>query len=62
MTPAGHLILVSGYFQCADRIEPYLLHLQTIINEFQGEEFLIIIDANAHSHRWYSKEEDQKGS
>lgn len=44
-TPAGQLILASGYFQCADKIDPYLLHLQNIMDDFQGEEILISIDA-----------------
>lgn len=34
--------------------------LQSIIDDVRGEEWLISIDANAHSHDWYSKEEDEK--
>lgn len=60
-TPPGQLILVSGYFQCADKIDPYLLHLQNVLDDFKGEEILISIDANAHFHQWYSDEDDQKG-
>lgn len=60
-TPAGQLILVSGYFQCADQIDPYLIHLQNILDDFKGEEILISIDASAHFHLWYSNEDDQKG-
>lgn len=60
-TPAGQLILVSGYFQCADKIDPYLLHQQNILDDFKGEEILISIDASAHFHQWYSNEDDQKG-
>lgn len=59
--PTGYLNLVSGYFQCAEGINPYLQHLQTILDTLQGEEVLICIDSNAHSQLWFSKEEDQKG-
>lgn len=60
--PTGYLNLVSGYFQCAERIDPFLQHLLSILNDLQGEEVLISIDSNAHSQLWFWEEEDQKGS
>lgn len=60
-TAIGFINLVSGYSQCAQQIEPYLDTLQSIIDDVRGEELLISIDANAHSHDWYSKEEGEKG-
>lgn len=60
-TAIGSINLVSGYFQCAHPIDPYLDTLQSIIDDLRGEELLISIDSNAHSHDWFSKEEDEKG-
>lgn len=57
----GYLNLMLGYFQCALAIEPFLDHLQDVINETHGEELIICVDANAHSPMWYANEEYEKG-
>lgn len=59
-TPIGYINLISGYFQCAYQIDPFLDTLQSIIDGVRGEEVLICIDANAHSPDLFSKEEDEK--
>lgn len=59
-TLTGRLNLISGYFQCAHEVEPYLQHLQSVIDEVRGEDVLICIDSNAHSPEKYSGEEDEK--
>lgn len=59
-TLTGRLNLISGYFQFAHEVEPYL-HLQSVIDEVRGKEALICIDSNAHSPEWYSGEEYEKG-
>lgn len=56
----GYLNLMLGYFQCALAIEPFLDHLQEVINESRGEELIICVDAKAHSPMWYANEEDEK--
>lgn len=53
--------IVSGYFQCAEPIEPYLDNLGEILASAPGEEFVVCIDSNAHSPLWYSRDEDDKG-
>lgn len=59
--PTCRLNLISGYFQYAHYIDPYLDHLQSVIDKVKGEEIIICIDSKAHSPEWFANKEDDKG-
>lgn len=60
-TKKDRFYLVSAYFQHCEHIEPYLAHLERILNLLQGENIIICLDSNAKSTLWHSTSTDSRG-
>ena len=54
-------ILVNMYFQYCEPVEPFIVALENILNNYQNNNILIVADANSKSVLWNSKLTDARG-
>ncbi|KAG7196382.1 hypothetical protein KM043_018806 [Ampulex compressa] len=54
-------VIVSGYLQFSDQIDPYLHHLDKIMNALKGHSVILCLDANAKSPLWHCSAWDPRG-
>lgn len=59
----GHIsvFIVSVYFQWCDDVEPYIQHLDMVLQHLKGKNVIVCADTNAKSELWHSNCTDERG-
>lgn len=55
------LYIINMYFQCSDNIQPYLHHLETILQSIDSNNIVITLDSNSKSPLWFNDSTDIRG-
>lgn len=61
VTNSGSFYLINVYCQFSRPIEPFLKKLECIKNKVGGDNMVLVMDANARSELWHSRETDERG-
>ncbi|CAK9813135.1 Retrovirus-related Pol polyprotein from type-1 retrotransposable element R1 (Fragment) [Anthophora plagiata] len=57
----NRIFFVNAYLQHCESIEPYLHHIDKILNTLRGNNIVLCMDTNANCALWYSKCTDSRG-
>lgn len=53
--------IISAYFQWSENIEPYIQHLDKVLQYLKGNSIIVCADTNAKSNLWHSNCTDERG-
>lgn len=53
--------VINTYFQWSENIEPYIQHLDKVLQHLKGNSIIVCADTNAKSNLWHSNCTDERG-
>lgn len=55
------VFIVNAYFQWSEEIEPYIQHLDRVLQHLKGRNVVVCADVNAKSQLWHGSDTDERG-